>query len=450
MSKRARESSCPDSPGTVARRERRKSRPSRFDIGPNGERAEKISNYKPSFASMYGGQSSGNRGMCSRVSTGKKSSSRRVYIGGKGLAAPLEQEEIENFLRRTFQRTLAKIDIPMKNEPIVGIKMNPEKEYCFVEFKTDQLATICIMMSGVVFREEHVRINRPSDYTEGQGDFPGTSVPGVVLAVEGIPGLDPSIPVGPTSSAGISGIVEQSPNKVFVGGLPYNVLEPQLIELLQAFGPLKSLKLIKEPGVKDASKGYAFCEWKDPNVTKIAVEGLDGLEIQGKTITLRLSDGANSSPNRPNGGVPQEPMHAQDNAGNLNVAAALAAAGVPMNAGHSVPSHETDKTSSVSSKTQETGTESRVLMLLNMVTKEELHDDEEYEDIVEDIKGECEKHGTLLKIKMPRSGPHLCKTFLEYKTVEMSRTAKEALHGREFGDFIVVATFISVDEYLSV
>ena len=94
--------------------------------------------------------------MCSRVSTGKKSSSRRVYIGGKGLAAPLEQEEIENFLRRTFQRTLAKIDIPMKNEPIVGIKMNPEKEYCFVEFKTDQLATICIMMSGVVFREEHV------------------------------------------------------------------------------------------------------------------------------------------------------------------------------------------------------------------------------------------------------------------------------------------------------
>ena len=38
---------------------------------------------------------------------------------------------------------------------------------------------------------------------------------------------------------------------------------------------------------------------------------------------------------------------------------------------------------------------------------------------------------------MPRSGPHLCKTFLEYKTVEMSRTAKEALHGREFGDFIV-------------
>ena len=42
-------------------------------------------------------------------------------------------------------------------------------------------------------------------------------------------------------------------------------------ELLQAFGPLKSYNLVsdRDTGV---SKGYAFCEYTDPNVTEVALQ----------------------------------------------------------------------------------------------------------------------------------------------------------------------------------
>ena len=45
------------------------------------------------------------------------------------------------------------------------------------------------------------------------------------------------------------------------------------------------------------------------------------------------------------------------------------------------------------------GPATEILVLMNMVTPEELTDDEEYEDILEDIKEECGKYGNLLKAR---------------------------------------------------
>ena len=43
-----------------------------------------------------------------------------------------------------------------------------------------------------------------------------------------------------------------------------------------------------------------------------------------------------------------------------------------------------------------------VLCLMNMVTPEELVDEEEYEDILEDIREECCKYGIVRSIEIPR------------------------------------------------
>ena len=41
-------------------------------------------------------------------------------------------------------------------------------------------------------------------------------------------------------------------------------------------------------------------------------------------------------------------------------------------------------------------------MLSNMVTAAELKDDEEYGDILEDVKEEAGKHGTVISVEIPR------------------------------------------------
>lgn len=45
---------------------------------------------------------------------------------------------------------------------------------------------------------------------------------------------------------------------------------------------------------------------------------------------------------------------------------------------------------------------SRAIVMLNMVTAEELFDDQDYEDIVEDIREECSKYGEVEDLEIPR------------------------------------------------
>lgn len=53
-------------------------------------------------------------------------------------------------------------------------------------------------------------------------------------------------------------------------------------------------------------------------------------------------------------------------------------------------------------KLQNSGLPTEVLCLLNMVMPEELVDDEDYEEILEDIREECCKYGTVRSIEIPR------------------------------------------------
>ncbi|XP_042426894.1 splicing factor U2af large subunit B-like isoform X2 [Zingiber officinale] len=89
----------------------------------------------------------------------------------------------------------------------------------------------------------------------------------------------------------------------------------------------------------------------------------------------------------------------------------------------------------------------KILCLTQVVNEEELKDDEEYEDIMEDMRGEGGKYGNLVNVIIPRPGPNgepvpgLGKVFLEYSDVDGSTKARQALNGRKFGGNPVVATF---------
>ena len=90
---------------------------------------------------------------------------------------------------------------------------------------------------------------------------------------------------------------------------------------------------------------------------------------------------------------------------------------------------------------------STVIMLKNMVQEEDLQDDDEYEDIHDDIRDEAIKFGELKGLHMPRSGEYICKVFLEYKSLDCATLAKNALHGRQFGEQIVDASFFNIEAY---
>ncbi|KAI7118815.1 hypothetical protein KC352_g33471 [Hortaea werneckii] len=97
----------------------------------------------------------------------------------------------------------------------------------------------------------------------------------------------------------------------------------------------------------------------------------------------------------------------------------------------------------------------RVICLMNMITPEELMDANEADEILDDVKDECAKYGTMLDVKMPRpsSGNRqnngIGKIYIKYEQPESAQKALAALAGRKFADRTVVVTFFG-DEYFDV
>jgi splicing factor U2AF subunit len=188
---------------------------------------------------------------------------RRIYVGGIGDAT---EGELSSFFNETLQKALG----PVAGEEVVSVYTNTERQFAFVELKSIELTTACMGLDGILFKGKPVKIRRPNDYNPALVPQTGKPVPVLNFTALGV--------VGTT--------VPDSQNKIFIGGLPYNLGEEQVKELLQAFGPLKAFHLVKESGM-DTSKGYGFCEYMDPAVTQVACEGLNDLELGDKTLTVR-------------------------------------------------------------------------------------------------------------------------------------------------------------------
>jgi hypothetical protein len=85
----------------------------------------------------------------------------------------------------------------------------------------------------------------------------------------------------------------------------------------------------------------------------------------------------------------------------------------------------------------------RILVLLNMVTDDDLATDDEYQGLQEEVHEECAKFGKLLGMKIPRSPSAtvqpsaIRKIFLEYATAQDAANAERELAGRQFGPNVV-------------
>ncbi|XP_028301350.1 serine/threonine-protein kinase Kist isoform X2 [Gouania willdenowi] len=90
---------------------------------------------------------------------------------------------------------------------------------------------------------------------------------------------------------------------------------------------------------------------------------------------------------------------------------------------------------------------SPVLRLLNLIDDSHLHNEEEYEDILEDMKEECQKYGSVVSLLIPKENPGKGQVFVEYVNSSDSKDAQRLLTGRTFDGKFVVATFYPLSAY---
>lgn len=90
---------------------------------------------------------------------------------------------------------------------------------------------------------------------------------------------------------------------------------------------------------------------------------------------------------------------------------------------------------------------SPVLRLLNLIDDSHLHNEEEYEDILDDMKEECQKYGSVVSLLIPKENPGKGQVFVEYANASDSKEAQRLLTGRTFDGKFVVATFYPLSAY---
>ena len=397
--------------------EKKRRRPTWFDIQPLGGVPVPISQLPGAVmvtpdgagvAPLGGGIFAGGNQQATRHA-------RRIYVGG--LPIDVREETISSF----FSNALAAVGgtTAGPGSCVVSVYINHEKKFAFVEMRTVEEASNAMALDGIMFEGGPVRIRRPADYKPAAAAALGPSAPNPNLNLAAI-GLDKSreqhkVGYG-AGQDGLQAAVPPPPSgsdRIFVGGLPYFLTDQQCRELLGSFGAIKQFDLVIDRAT-GRSKGYGFVTYEDPAAGPIAIEGLNGMKLQERTLTVRVAEGPHKSVGQAVQGQP------------------TSAPGPP-----SVPSAP------------------RVLKLVEAITVDELKDDEEYEDIMEDMREELMKYGELKQLHIPRpvlegqNPPGVGKVIAEFAEPGQALAARNALHGKKFGGRVVQATLMTEEDYNS-
>ena len=104
--------------------------------------------------------------------------------------------------------------------------------------------------------------------------------------------------------------------------------------------------------------------------------------------------------------------------------------------------------------------DARVLLMLNMVTPDDLIDDEDYAEIVDDIRTEVSKYGAVEDVRVPRPshgrGHHpgdqangVGRVYVKFVDPLGAAAGMKALAGRSFAGRSIIATLLGEDSQTS-
>jgi len=423
---------------------------------------------------------------------------RRLYIGG--LAPGVTDASLAAFLHAALAAVGGLCPHPQPPGPtVVSCAVNP-KGFSFVELRSVVEASNALALDGAVLEGGAVRVRRPKDYNAALAANMGPALPDSALGLAAI-GLGPHSAAGAAAAALRAGVGAEGghgggaaagaagwpgaggsgggggylgrtprapygggggedgggggggggapplepqvgqgpgdpPQRIFIGGLPPTVGEPELREMFSPFGAILHLLPVRDKATGEP-KGFAFLTFKDPAVIDLACSTLHGTAFGERSITVTRAN----NPPRTGAGA---------------VAGALPG---PPGAGAAYPPPPAPAPAPAPAPT------SRVLVLREAVVAEELADDEEYAEIVEDMRDEGGKYGQLEQVVVPRlakaeegaegaaagapapppRGVGL--VVLVYADAAGAGAAHQALHGRRFGGRTVRAVYLAEEAY---
>ena len=87
--------------------------------------------------------------------------------------------------------------------------------------------------------------------------------------------------------------------KIYVGNLSYSTSEADIRTAFSAFGSVETADVIMDRGT-GRSKGFGFVEMSDASEAKAAIEGLNGKDLDGRSLNVNEARPKTDRPQRSN------------------------------------------------------------------------------------------------------------------------------------------------------
>jgi RNA recognition motif-containing protein len=92
------------------------------------------------------------------------------------------------------------------------------------------------------------------------------------------------------------------PTRIYVGNLPYSATNDQLLQLFAPFGEVVEALVVTDRDTGQ-NKGFAFVTMADETAARAAIAGLQGTQMDGRTIRVDVAqprqDGGSRGGDRP-------------------------------------------------------------------------------------------------------------------------------------------------------
>ncbi len=326
---------------------------------------------------------------------------RELFVGNVFLGGQSELD-LQDFLNSAMKRAgLASTS----QDPVIGIRMSIK--YSFIEFRNAEDCTKALNLNGIPFRGKMLKIGRPAKYS-------GPLTPALTwqqLTGEVVPGDAPQ-----TSDQNTKAYRE-----IFVGNTSARMSETALRDLLggamQKMGMSNSGAVNPVLQVRHCDK-FSFAEMRTAEDAANLLN-LNGVPFSGTFLKL-------CRPSKYDGG-------------NLTTAYRW--------------EELYDLWTNGDLKLMTAGPPSRVIVITNMATEEELADPALYLDIMQDTRTECSQHGTVCSVIVPRSSGQETQSsavgtvFVEMATEQQAVEVLLSLKGRSFDGRTVDVKFYPQAEF---
>ncbi|KAG8369893.1 hypothetical protein BUALT_Bualt14G0060800 [Buddleja alternifolia] len=279
---------------------------------------------------------------------------RRLYV--ENLPSSASEKDLLECINKYLMSS--GVNYIQGTQPCISCIIHKEKGQALLEFLTPEYASAALSLDGIPFSGSNLKLRRPKDYTNITflryivviNHVAGFQTVAIFMQT----GLPDKLVVAVDST---SSIVEDSPHKIFVGGISNLISSDMLLEIARAFGPVKAYHYEFNA---DMNEPCAFLEYVDHSVTSKACAGINGIRLGGQVVTAVFA-----TPDAVLENIPKPPFY-----------------GIPEHAKSLLEKPTT------------------VLKLKNVLDPEGLLSlsESELEEILEDIRLECSRFGTVKSV----------------------------------------------------